>query len=197
MTGNDAFEMKSGTGWNRGLDNMLRSGLSRWFKTRTWWVHCLIWSIVMVALVGGLAFSRPETAPLSVIVMIYTEAAGLLLAVGVVIAMQDALVSEKREGTAAWVLSKPATRTAFVLSRLVINGLAIVLTSVVVPGLLVYVTLGALTDIGWLSPFKYFTPFELVMGDPLPVENLMVLGAIALTGFTVAYSTISHRDISR
>ena len=51
--------------------------------------------------------------------------------------------------------------------------------------------------IGWLSPFGYFTPFELVMGDPLPMENLLVLGAIALTGFTVAYLVISQRDISR
>ncbi len=51
--------------------------------------------------------------------------------------------------------------------------------------------------IGWLSPFRYFTPFELVMGDPLPVENLLVLGAIALTGYTLAYFIISQRDISR
>ena len=55
----------------------------------------------------------------------------------------------------------------------------------------------ALECVGWLSPFRYFTPFELVMGDPLPVEKLLVLGAIALTGFTVAYFIISHRDISR
>jgi hypothetical protein len=35
------------------------------------------------------------------------------------------------------------------------------------------------------------------MGDPLPVDNLLVLWAIAMTGFTVAYFIISHRDISR
>jgi ABC-2 type transport system permease protein len=51
--------------------------------------------------------------------------------------------------------------------------------------------------IGWLSPFRYFTPFELIMGDPLPVENLLILGAIATTGFTLAYFIISQRDISR
>jgi ABC-2 type transport system permease protein len=54
-----------------------------------------------------------------------------------------------------------------------------------------------LERIGWLSPFRYFTPFELVMGDPLPVENLLVLWAIAMTGFTLAYFIISRRDISR
>jgi len=53
-----------------------------------------------------------------------------------------------------------------------------------------------LQRIGWLSPFQYFTPFDLVMGNPLPVENLLVLWAIAMTGFTVAYLIISQRDIS-
>jgi ABC-2 type transport system permease protein len=51
--------------------------------------------------------------------------------------------------------------------------------------------------IAWLSPFFYFNPYELVAGGPLPVENLVVLGAMALTGFTVAYFIISQRDISR
>jgi ABC-2 type transport system permease protein len=55
----------------------------------------------------------------------------------------------------------------------------------------------ALACVGWLSPFRYFTPFELVMGDPLPVENLLVLGGMAATGCTVAYFIISQRDISR
>ena len=65
------------------------------------------------------------------------------------------------------------------------------------PGLCAKAVAARSSAIGWLSPFRYFTPFELVMGDPLPVENLLVLGAIALTGFTVAYFIISHRDISR
>jgi ABC-2 type transport system permease protein len=54
-----------------------------------------------------------------------------------------------------------------------------------------------LERIGWLSPFRYYTPFELVMGHPAPVENLAVLWAIGMTGFAVAYLIISERDISR
>jgi hypothetical protein len=49
----------------------------------------------------------------------------------------------------------------------------------------------------WLSPFHYFVPFDVVMGRPLPMENLVVLWAIAMTGFTVAYLLFSQRDISR
>ena len=48
----------------------------------------------------------------------------------------------------------------------------------------------------WLSPFRYFIPFDLVMGTALPVENVVVLWAIAMSGFTVAYFLFSQRDIS-
>jgi len=50
--------------------------------------------------------------------------------------------------------------------------------------------------IAWLSPFRYFIPFDLVMGTALPVENILVLWAIAMSGFTVAYFLFSQRDIS-
>ncbi len=51
--------------------------------------------------------------------------------------------------------------------------------------------------IAWLSPFHYFNPYGLVAGEPLQVENLLVLWAIAATGYTLAYLIISQRDISR
>ena len=54
-----------------------------------------------------------------------------------------------------------------------------------------------LERIGWLSPFQYYAPFELITDTRLPVANLLVLWAIAMTGFTLAYLIISRRDISR
>src|SRR6266576_1520480 len=48
----------------------------------------------------------------------------------------------------------------------------------------------------WLSPFRYFIPFDLVRGTALPIENILVLWAIAMTGFTMAYFLFSQRDIS-
>jgi hypothetical protein len=50
--------------------------------------------------------------------------------------------------------------------------------------------------VAWLSPFRYFIPFDIVMGTELPIENMIVLWAIAMTGFTVAYFLFSRRDIS-
>ena len=50
--------------------------------------------------------------------------------------------------------------------------------------------------VAWISPFRYFSPFELVMGNPLSKKNLLVLVGIALTGYALAYILFSRRDIS-
>jgi ABC-2 type transport system permease protein len=47
-----------------------------------------------------------------------------------------------------------------------------------------------------LSPFRYFNPFALVMGDPLPARSVYVLAGIAVAGFALAYVAYSRRDIS-
>ena len=51
--------------------------------------------------------------------------------------------------------------------------------------------------VAWLSPFRYYSPFELVMGNSLSVKNLIVLAGIALCGYALAYLLFSRRDISR
>ena len=55
----------------------------------------------------------------------------------------------------------------------------------------------ALDRVAWLSPFSYFNPYGLVAGSPLDLKDLLVLGAMAMTGFTAAYFIMSQRDISR
>jgi len=49
--------------------------------------------------------------------------------------------------------------------------------------------------IAWLSPFRYFNAFDLVMGNPLPSKNMFVLGGIWVVGSIVAYVVFSRRDI--
>jgi ABC-2 type transport system permease protein len=51
-------------------------------------------------------------------------------------------------------------------------------------------------SVAWLSPFRYYSPLEMVMGNSLPSKNLMVLGAIAAAGFGTAYVLFARRDIS-
>ena len=58
-------------------------------------------------------------------------------------------------------MSKPVTRTSFVVSRLVVNSIAILLTSVIVPGLIFYITLG-FSATGWLSPLGYIAGLLII-----------------------------------
>jgi ABC-2 type transport system permease protein len=137
MPGNSEFVMVAERGWRRGLGNLLSNELARWWKTRMWWVQCLIWGGVVGFLLGSVILQAPEM-PVSEMVTIYSIFGGLFPAVAVVIIMQGVLVGEKQEGTAAWVLSKPVSRPAFILSKFIAHTLGVLATMVIFPGLVAY-----------------------------------------------------------
>ncbi len=160
MSGNEAFELVTGSGWTRGFSNLLRSGLARWFKTRTWWIQCLIWGVVVGGITAAVAFSSPPPS-LDEVMGLFTIFAGLFPAVGVVIIMQDALVGEKREGTAAWVLSKPVARPAFVLSKVLANSVGVLTTMVIVPCAIGYAILSTVNK-SPLDPAGYLAAMGVI-----------------------------------
>jgi len=49
--------------------------------------------------------------------------------------------------------------------------------------------------IAWLSPFRYYSPFDLVMGSTLSTKNLIVLLAVSICSFSLAYVVFQRRDI--
>lgn len=154
------------TGWRRGLGNLLRGEYSTWFESSRWWKHLLIWFAIINGMMGIMIYAAADAAKEGFegppILFMYGIFGGMFVAFGVMIIMQRVLVREKQHGTAAWVLSKPVTRTAFVVSRLVVNSIAILLTSVIAPGVVLYVTLGLFSDIGWLSPFGFTAGLSMV-----------------------------------
>ncbi len=162
MSANSVFEMRQGRTWSRGLDNLLRSELGGWFGMRTLLTHLLLWvgmidgilTATLLTIRGSGDAAEMATAA-ETGVMLYCVFTGLFAAIGVVIMMQDAIVGEKQTGTAAWVLSKPATRESFVLSKWLGNMAGIVVLMVLVPGLIAYVLISQLGGTGWL-PFPSF-----------------------------------------
>jgi len=144
-------------GWRRGLGNLLQGEYSAWFRSSRWWKHLLLWFAIInvmmaIMVIAGADAADGDGPPL---LFMYGIFGGMFVAFGVMIIMQRVLVREKQTGTASWVLSKPVTRTAFVVSRLAVNAIAILLTSVIMPGVVLYVTLGLFSDLGWLSPAGY------------------------------------------
>ena len=144
-----------GRGWLAGFGNMFSKELGKWFHTRRWLWQLLIWLIIINGFVAFMLFVIPmfEAKGLQAVgtgdtSMIPPEAMGFYWAfplmvmfgiVGAVILALDEIIQEKQSGTAAWILSKPAARSAFILTKLLSNLLGALIFILVIPGL---VTLG-------------------------------------------------------
>jgi ABC-type transport system involved in multi-copper enzyme maturation permease subunit len=159
MAANSTFERVSGRGRLRGFGNLLGHELARWWKTRMWWIQCLIWAVLTVALLNLWG-----EADRSFAVTMFGQLTGVFQAVGVVVIMQGALVGEKIDGRAAWILSKPATRPAYLLSKLIAYGLGMLVTMVLLSGVILYTT--------WLMQSTTL---------PGPIFFLEALGVVSLS----------------
>ena len=135
--GNSTMQLETGTGWSRGLKNVLGAEIGSWFGTRQWWVQILIWSsIVNFVLIGVVASGEMTTH--GDLFMLMNVFMGMATPIGVCIIMQEAIVGEKQSGTAAWILSKPVSRLGFLVSKLLGNSLGITVNMVLVPALIAY-----------------------------------------------------------
>jgi ABC-2 type transport system permease protein len=135
-------------GWLGGFGNLFSKELGEWFGTRRWLVQSLIWLLIIngmmafvmfvVPLIDGSEAFPPEEA-LTQAWGLYFGFASIFGTIGMIITAQDEVIHEKQSGTAAWVLSKPISRPAFILTKLlsnVIGALVIIvgLTAVVAYG---------------------------------------------------------------
>jgi ABC-2 type transport system permease protein len=138
-TGNSSMIPVRGSGWSRGLENVLGGELKGWFATRRWWVRLIIWTCSINLIYFIVALSTPASrATMETTLLLFNIFMGLAGPVGVSIVMQSAVVGEKRSGTAAWVLSKPVSRMAFIMAKLIGNGVGIAVTMVLAQGLIAY-----------------------------------------------------------
>ena len=123
-------------GWKMGLANMLTKENAAWWWTRRWWVQCLI---ALSILNGCFALnmrdsgSSVQNAGLNFLIVAAIAAPFVAMVVG-----QDSILGERHSGTAAWVLSKPLQRPAFILGKLIANGLGLLATWAVFPGSIAY-----------------------------------------------------------
>ena len=137
MASNSAFQIVDERGWRRGVGNLMSAGFGSWWRTNTWWIHALIWTGVINGLIAGILWGADSSSETGVAFL--SIAAGLFPTIAVVIIMMGEVVGEKKSGTAAWVLSKPVSREAFILSKWVPNIVGCVVTMILLPGLVAYV----------------------------------------------------------
>lgn len=174
-TANSVFLRKEGTGWSRGLDNVLSAELGRWFRTKRWWVQILIWAAIINGILALVVISEDHGGATE-LAMLFNVFLGLFATFGVCILMQGAIVGEKQSGTAAWILSKAVSRPAFLLAKLAGNTLGVAVTIVFVQGLIAYLliyvgsgtmlpTLGFLAGLGvHLVHLLFYITLTLMLG---------------------------------
>jgi ABC-2 type transport system permease protein len=168
MSSHSSLQMVREPPWRSGFINMLRKENGFWWGTRKWWVQCLIWFLLLNGFVILLLWIVPAvdkgSAPSAAEVLdVFFQFLAVFAVFGVMILMQGVIVGEKKSGTAAWIMSNPISRNAFILAKLVANGFAILTIIVVLQGLIAY--------------FQFFLQGDLVIR---PTSFVAALGLEAL-----------------
>ncbi len=173
-TGNGNLQLVMGSGWSRGLGNHLRVELERWFASRKWWTQILIFALATNLILALMIWEQTDVIdPVEYICMFFNTWLGLVTVIGVVILMQGAIIGEKQSGTAAWVLSKPISRAAFYLAKLIANGVGTYVTIVLAQSLIAYALI-------YLGLGEALSPLAFVAGLGIHALHLLFYLTLAL-----------------
>lgn len=137
-------------GWRSGFTNLLRKENHAWWGTRRWWIQPLLWTVVIDGLLALVLFALPiavemdpaqNVADKDFILMglqAVFQLGPLFLAAGVIVLAQDLLLGERQSGVAEWILTKPVSRTAYILSKFIVSFGGILVTMIIIPCAIAY-----------------------------------------------------------
>ena len=151
MVVNSEFNLRTVKGWKTGLNNLLSAEFGRW-KTSEWYFMMGLWTVIINISIIGL-ISGPDD--LEAAILVFGFLAGIFPVINVVIVLQDVIIGEKETGTAAWILSKPVSRSAYILSKLIGNLVGVAISMALVPGIVAYLAINIIGGVS-LSPVPFF-----------------------------------------
>lgn len=153
MSANASFQMVNEQGWRSGFANLLRHENAVWWRSRRWWVNVLIWLVLINGVLLG-TLSSPMMGNMEALAT-FAAVAGFFTGIGAIVTMQGVVIDEKKSGTAAWIASKPVSRSAFILAKLVANVVAMFVITLVIQGLIAYLQFAANGGAPALGPFVF------------------------------------------
>jgi len=117
-----------------GFGNMLRKELGQWWGTRMWWVQTLIWVLILNGISTIVALTETGTPGevLQEVVQTFLPMSVGFIGIGTIISVQGVIVGEKQLGTAAWTMSKPVSRSAFILAKTLAYAIGYLVTAVTI-----------------------------------------------------------------
>ena len=191
MVANTELQRVELSGWRTGLANLLRKENRAWWGTRRWLVQSLVWAVVVSGFPALVVFfmrmaetmgvSAPELGdPVIVGVFMLFWIASLALPIGAIVLVHDAIIGERQQGVTEWLLSKPVSRPAYVLAKLLAHGLGVLVILVGLQGAIAY----GLLSLFMAEPFPL--PPYLVGMAGLAVNTLFYLALALMMGVLTA-----------
>ena len=161
--------------WLGGFGNMLRKELGQWWGTRLGLIQTLTWVVILNGISTIVMFTETVSSQelLVEVVQTFLPMSIIAIAIGAVITAQGGVVGEKQLGTAAWVMSKPASRSAFILSKFIAYAVGFGVTAVLIPSVIFFFAVRE-----WVSASFPVIPF--LMGAGVVVLNLLFYLALTL-----------------
>jgi ABC-2 type transport system permease protein len=200
MAANSTLIPVKAQGWTAGLTNLVNRELASWWRNRRNLIQLALWVVIINGLIlAVLSSNQPTDADGNTLaqqaVYIYCIVSGFIGPIGVMVATQGSIVGEKQNGTAAWILSKPVSRTAFILSKLLADGMRFLITMIFLPGLVAYFLMtgfgiplqfpAMLAGMGLLClNLLFFQCFTLMMGTFFDSRR-MVMGSSLILIFVL------------
>jgi ABC-2 type transport system permease protein len=182
MVANTELQRVELTGWRTGLANLLGKENRAWWGSSRWLVQSVLWTVVVNGCAALFMFVLPILTkmapgtgmldPLMIGVELLFKLGPAALAVGAIVLVDDAIIGERQLGVTEWLLSKPVSRPAYVLSKLLAHSLGVLVILVGLQGALGY---------GLLS---------LYMGEPFPLPPYLV-GMAGMALHTLFYLALT------
>jgi ABC-2 type transport system permease protein len=168
-----------------GFRNLVGKENSEWTAGPSLMAHGIIWLVIVALISVAIAYIRGQMEPGYTPKDINDAGALMFFVLGAVASViavvartQGAIVGEKQLGTAAWVLSKPASRRAFVLAKLAVHFRWLLVVVLLFPAVAFY---GLLTAVSTLPP-----PPLLFLGG----LAILALGLLFYLALSLALGTI-------
>ena len=177
----DVLKPVNASGALSGFSNLLRRDLRVWWGTRYGLIQLVMWLVIFNGIMAIVITSTGEegktTNIASSAVATFLGMSFWFTSIGISILAQNAIVGERSSGTAAWIMSSPVSRSAFILSKLIPIALGSLLTMIILPGVIAYIELSSLPADGSSLAFRSFFAGQSAMA-------LQLMFFLSLTFFT-------------
>ncbi|MDV2989460.1 MAG: ABC transporter permease subunit [Dehalogenimonas sp.] len=135
------LEPVTAKGWRMGFANVFKREMERVWNIKTFLIHSLVWMVLINMILALVIELESNSGLVTTSFITYVLLSGVLVPMGAAVITAGALIGEKITGTAAWILSKPVSRSGFVIAKFIALSSSILVTAVVLQGVIAYAQL--------------------------------------------------------